>query len=179
MEYIEIKDGVIIGHYDAAEVPQGQQYKAVESFNGYKGMKVAMIDERGAIRPIEDLIADGLVKDLRGKYWDKTTKQLFEIKEYDQEPNPNWTTLEPSGMPYEHWAGDSWQDDPDEKAEYELNLIRIKRSSEFTIFDKYQLPLPWNELSETQKEEYTGWRSAWLNAPTTGIEPERPDWFQM
>jgi hypothetical protein len=177
MEYIEIKDGIIIGHYDALKVPKGNQYKAVDIFNGYKGMKAAMIDDRGSVRPISDLIADGLVKDCRGKYWDKTTKQYHEISEYDQEPDPNWTDKQPSGMPYEYWNGDDWTENPDEKAKYELNIIRMKRSSEFAQFDKYQLPLPWGDLTESQKSEYTAWRSAWLDAPTTGIEPERPEWF--
>lgn len=60
----------------------------------------------------------------------------------------------------------------------ELENIRAKRQEEFALFDKYQLTLLWNSLTQQQQQEYADWRNAWLNATVTKIIPNRLDWFK-
>jgi len=178
MEYIEIKNGTVIGHYDSEKIPEGIQYKSVRNFNGWVGMNAGMLNENGQIRPEAQLIAEGFIKDNRGDYWDKKSKQKHTITELGQEPLKEWTDKKPSGLVYEVWDGNAWVIDPTVKKEYDLAKTRFTRNSEFNIFDKYQLPLLWASLSAVQQKEFKVWREAWLNAPKTDIEPARPSWFK-
>lgn len=59
-----------------------------------------------------------------------------------------------------------------------LNEIRSKRREAFLIGDRYQLTIPYNTLTEEQKEELALWRKAWLDAPNTKILPDYPIWMK-
>ena len=64
------------------------------------------------------------------------------------------------------------------KPEKELiaDLIRSRRSSEcFPIINRGTL---WYEkLTEEQKAELSTWYEAWLDAPATGVAPQKPEWL--
>lgn len=60
---------------------------------------------------------------------------------------------------------------------YILEKIRKNRDFQFSKYDKYQLALVWQELTDEQKVEYASWRSSWLNATETLIEPSILSWF--
>ncbi len=53
-------------------------------------------------------------------------------------------------------------------------LVRMNRDDAFKEYDKYQLPLIWNELTKKQKDEYISWRKAWLDL----LSPEPLEWFK-
>jgi len=63
--------------------------------------------------------------------------------------------------------------------------LRGKRDSELLNMDKYQLVIPYSELTQTQKEELATYRQALLDLPNdyeTPEEawdniPEKPSWL--
>lgn len=61
--------------------------------------------------------------------------------------------------------------------DWELEKFRNKRSEEFSLYDKYQLPLVWQGLTTNQQQEYVIWRNDWLDVTETLIEPNRLSWF--
>lgn len=174
MEYIFNNNG-IIHHSCGATLPEGA-FKV----SGWKGTPGEPWDwyDKGVRILDEKLVAAGLREDHRGTYYDKD-KQQHKITVLDKSPDSSWTT-----ETWDHITDVlnldtlSWEEDKDAKAEYEDTILRGTRVSEFSIFDKYQLPLLWDELTEDQQAEYTEWRTAWLNAPSTGVQPDRPEWFQ-
>ena len=178
MEYIKIENGQIAGHFCARELPEGKEFKEVTNFNSYVGIDVKAIDfeNGGCLKAVDVLISLGIVKDNRGVYYHKKTKLEFEIKELDIEIPKNFTKLKPKQ--FDKWDGSKWVEDFVMKAEYADALLRGKRSVEFSMFDKYQLPLLWNGLSTKEQHEYLIWRDKWLDAPETGVRPERLSWFQ-
>lgn len=60
--------------------------------------------------------------------------------------------------------------------ETSLIFIRTRRESEcFSIINRGTL---WHDkLSTQQKSELSKWYEAWLDAPATGVIPERPTWI--
>lgn len=55
--------------------------------------------------------------------------------------------------------------------------LRQKRQKEFSRYDKFQLILMWQSLTEQQQSEYVNWRNLWLDVTETLEEPERLSWF--
>ncbi len=174
MEYIFNHDGKI-QHSCGATLPKGAI--KVTGWNGTPGEPWEWY-KKGIRISDDELVADGLRKDYRGTYYDQD-KQEHKINALDKEPEPTWTK--------ENWSHNTdvldletmtWKEDAKAKSKFENAILRGKRASEFSQFDKYQLPLLWANLTESQQTEYTEWRNAWLNAPETKIQPERPVWFQ-
>ena len=175
MEFVFNKNGKI-HHSCGAKLPKG----AIEVF-GWKGTPGEPWDwyENGIRISDDDLVKKGQRIDCCGVYYDQN-KQEHKITVLDIEPDPSWTKDK-----WNHHTDalnldtGKWEEDSEKKEEYEKRLLRTKRSSEFTLFDKYQLPLPWESLSQEQKDQYVSWRDAWLSAPESGTEPQRPEWFQV
>ncbi len=174
MEYVYNNNGQI-HHSCGSSLPEG----AIK-VTGWKGTPGEPWEwyKNGSRISDDDLVATGLRKDYRGKYYDKD-KLEHKISVLDKEPESTWTK--------DIWSHHTdvlnqetmtWIEDTDAKAEYEEAILRGKRTTEFSLFDKYQLPLLWADLTEAQQTEYTEWRTSWLNAPETKIQPERPEWFQ-
>ena len=63
------------------------------------------------------------------------------------------------------------------ESDLNLNNIRARREMEcFSIINRGEL---WyNKLSEEQKTELLTWYEAWLDAPQTGIVPEKLEWIK-
>lgn len=55
--------------------------------------------------------------------------------------------------------------------------LRNKRSIAFNKYDKYQLILMWESLSDNQKNQYIQWRDNWLNVTETLSIPDPLEWF--
>ena len=56
-----------------------------------------------------------------------------------------------------------------------LAIRQLRRKECFDIADR----AAWSDtLTEEQKAEVQSWRKAWLDAPETGIIPERPRWIK-
>lgn len=174
MEYILNENGKIY-HGCGATLPKGALQ--VFRWQGTPGEPWVWYEEGTRISD-EALIEKGLRQDFRGTYYDQD-KQEHEINILDRKPDPSWTT--------DKWthvtdtldtATGKWTENPVKKNEYEQGNLRVRRSLEFSRFDKYQLPMLWESLTQYQKDEYSDWRYSWLDAPDTGIGPARPDWFQ-
>ena len=76
---------------------------------------------------------------------------------------------------------ESWEFDS-EKYSVLLNLsnveeIRAKREEAFKDIDKYQLPLVYAELTIEQQMQLRNYRNEWLNAPETGVLPDKLSWM--
>ncbi|MDC7234978.1 MAG: hypothetical protein PQJ58_17220 [Spirochaetales bacterium] len=174
MEYVFNENGKI-HHCCGSTLPRG----AIEVFrwNGTPGEPWEWY-KKGIRISNDELLKAGIRQDFKGTYFDKE-KQKHTITALDEKPDSSWTK--------EKWDHITdvldeekgiWVEDSEKKKDYQKNLLRRKRSTEFFLFDKYQLPLPWCSLSQKQQDDYISWRDAWLQAPDTGIEPDRPDWFQ-
>ena len=82
-------------------------------------------------------------------------------------------------------SNDIWRFAPDKNGKPEIieleidyaSIYRKQRSREcFPIINRGNA---WyNSLTEIQKQELQVWYQAWLDAPSTLIEPEQPDWLQ-
>lgn len=55
--------------------------------------------------------------------------------------------------------------------------IRQKREQAFEMIDKYQLILYYNSLTEEEKVALKEYRQAWLDAPETGVIPDKLAWM--
>lgn len=156
MQYIEIKDNKIIGHYSARKKPEGERYKEVDnSFTGYIGQSADWFDwnNRGKRIPDEKLIQMGIRKDFRGKYYDKETREEKEITELDIEPEKQWTSRKPDfDNPFLKWNEDKkeWITDKTAKhiAEIKEQIAQKKMLSQKVII----------ELSKPMN-----WESNWTN----------------
>lgn len=63
----------------------------------------------------------------------------------------------------------------DINVEQSKSEIRLQREKEcFTVIDR---PLWLESLTENRLVELRAWRLAWLEAPDTGIIPNRPEWL--
>ncbi len=181
MEYAVISTGIIEKIISTNDKPS-KNWKPINfiSFDGYPGMPEVFIDwKTGKIRPEEELIADGLLEDNRGKYWQKSTKMPYEITDIGQPVPEGFTDKEPPESLFAFWdeKADGWDVDHAAEEEARLQGIRERRRYEFQTFDKYKTIL-WDDLDSKQKSEYEKWRQMWLDAPETGKEPERPMWFK-
>lgn len=56
-----------------------------------------------------------------------------------------------------------------------LAIRQLRRKECFDIADRAAW---YDTLTEEQKAEVQSWRKAWLDAPETGIIPERPRWIK-
>ena len=58
----------------------------------------------------------------------------------------------------------------------ELVGLRVRRKQEcFSVVNRGAM---WyNTLSQSQKEELQAWYQAWLDAPASGVVPEKPQWL--
>lgn len=63
------------------------------------------------------------------------------------------------------------------KKETSLEGLRLKRTNEFLLIDKYQLALVYAGLSDSQKQELSDYRLAWLDVTETKVVPTRPTWL--
>lgn len=62
-------------------------------------------------------------------------------------------------------------------AEGAVDEIRLQRSQAFSVMDKYQLALVYEELTDIQRQELKDYRQNWLIAPETKIIPEKLEWL--
>lgn len=136
MEYIEIKDNKVIGHYSAQELPEGSQYKTVENFTGYVGIDSRMLAESGEIRPQEELISDGLVEDNRGFYWNKETKLKIEIKNIDVEVPDGFADIEPNQ--FDEWIDNKWVENSVKKKEHD-DAVKISEAQAYLNATDYKV----------------------------------------
>ncbi len=174
MEYIYNKNGKI-EHGCGQEIPEGGI--TVINWRGIPGEPWSWYKNGQRISD-EELVELGLREDYRGTYYDKN-KIEYEITTFDSRPEESWTKEKWNHLTDElNTKSGHWNENVAVKAKYELSILRSKRASEFAIFDKYQLPLVWEQLSPEQKAEYVNWRQAWLIAPELREEPSRPDWFK-
>jgi hypothetical protein len=56
-----------------------------------------------------------------------------------------------------------------------LAIRQLRRKECFDIADRAAW---YDALTQEQKAEVQSWRKAWLDAPETGIIPEKPDWIK-
>ncbi|HEY8390093.1 MAG TPA: hypothetical protein VIL26_03990 [Clostridia bacterium] len=59
--------------------------------------------------------------------------------------------------------------------------IRLRREEEcFSITDRSQMwyNTVYVNFTDTQKQEFQDWYTAWLNAPETRVIPDKPDWLK-
>ena len=56
-----------------------------------------------------------------------------------------------------------------------LAIRQLRRKECFDITDRAAW---YDALTQEQKAEVQSWRKAWLDAPETGIIPERPRWIK-
>ena len=174
MEYVFKENGKIF-HGCGPSLPNGSI--KVENWKGTPGEPWGWY-EKGIRLSEDDLVQKGLRIDCRGTYYDQD-KKVHQISLLDIEPDDSWTKEKWNhSTDFLDLESKKWKADPVKKAEFEESILRNKRSAEFSLYDKYQLPLPWSELSEDQQAEYIEWRNAWLYAPDTGIQPVRPEWFE-
>jgi hypothetical protein len=174
MEYIYEKNGKIF-HGCGSFLPK--ESIKVENWKGISGEPWKWY-EKGIRLSDDDLILKGLRSDYRGTYYDQD-KREHQITLLDEEPDISWTK-EKWNHPTDclDMKSKKWKTDSGKRVEYEKSILRTKRTSEFLLFDKYQLPLPWSELTKIQQSEYLDWRNNWLKAPESGVQPERLEWFK-
>jgi len=135
MEYIEIKDNIIIAHFCAQELPIGSQYREVyDSFNGSVGDNINLFDwnNQGEKKSDSELITQGLVEDHRGTYYDKATKESFELTEIGVISLDTWTNIEPDSKDrFQTWdeTQNIWVIDESakQKAQIERQLFGLKQ----------------------------------------------------
>jgi len=110
MEYITVEKGIVTGHYNSSEAPEAEVIE-VTDWNGIVGTDVRLYDweNNGAIRPQQDLIADGLFEDNRGIWYSCIDQNSFEITEIGVKPPDGLeiTKLVPT-TPYDEWNGTAW-----------------------------------------------------------------------
>ena len=56
-----------------------------------------------------------------------------------------------------------------------LAIRQLRRKECFVIADRAAW---YDALTQEQKAEVQSWRKAWLDAPETGIIPEKPKWIK-
>ena len=63
-----------------------------------------------------------------------------------------------------------------QQAELEAAALRARRETEcFSVVDRGGF---WyGKLTEEQKTELSAWYEAWLDAPATGVAPQKPEWL--
>ena len=63
-----------------------------------------------------------------------------------------------------------------QQAELEAAALRARRETEcFSVVDRGRF---WyGKLTEEQKSELSAWYEAWLDAPATGVAPQKPEWL--
>jgi|GEM_PF-4421394 len=184
MEYVKITNGkiekIISTPEPPPDSPSGWREIDGTTFAGHVGQDERMIDwSSGKIRPLEELIRDGVLKDNRGQYWHKDTLEPLEIKELNQEVPSEFTSKKPPMSASAFWndEADEWNIDREADEKARIQDIRIRRREEFQIFEKYQTVLK-DTLTKEQVNEFAVWRENWLDAPETGKEPIRPHWFR-
>lgn len=176
MEYILIENETVTEHISTTQKMKNPWIKVQDGWPGYQGIPTTYLDEDYSPKSLEQLVAEGIVEDNRG-FWYSKEKEIREIKELFKE-SPEGFVREKWNHPTDELKNGKWITNKNKKDEYEQNVIRDQRTSEFNLFDRYQLPLPWSELSKEQKIEYQAWRNAWKDAPQTREIPNRPEWFQ-
>ena len=62
------------------------------------------------------------------------------------------------------------------ETEMKAKQLRVRREKEcFPIINRGEL---WyNKLTDEQKQELSAWYEAWLDAPATGVAPQKPEWL--
>jgi len=154
MEYIKIENGKVTGHFSAKKIPEGKEYKEVENFNSTVGIDVNFLNDDGSLKSNETLISEGLVEDCRGAYYHKETKFEIVIDKIGVDIPDCWTKEKPSGMPYQKWNGEKWEDDKIKKEEYEKN-IKIENAKGYLFSTDYKV-IKALESGVSIKELYPG-----------------------
>lgn len=141
MQYVEVIDGNIIGHFASKSKPEGNQYKSVnDNFVGIVGSPSDWFDwqNKGERIPDETLIAKGLREDFRGIYYSKETKEEHNIEELDTKPENDWTSLEPdTSNPFQSWdeEEDNWVINTIQQQKSELKNKIAKKKNELSNGD--------------------------------------------
>lgn len=126
MQYVEIKDGVIVAHYCAKTVPNGNKYRKVTNFTATVGAPVDQIDNDGRLFTKEEIVSKGILSvgdnesvcyngtkyfvqpDYREKnYWYKETGRKVSFK-IGQKPDDTMTDVTRDD-PESEWNGDGWE----------------------------------------------------------------------
>lgn len=139
MQYI-IKNGKTgrIEHYCSKSKKLPENGVEVENWNGIAGEPNEYYDEAGMRYSEAELVAKGIIKDCRGKWWDIQTKQEFEISSLNMEPKEGWTDKQPLFLPYEVFENGEWVDDPSTKKAYE-DSVAIGQAKEYLLSTDYKV----------------------------------------
>ncbi len=181
MEYAKINDGKITEIVSTCEnLPEGEWRILPTDFDCHINMDARFVDwSTGYLKPLERLAEEGLVEDRRGAYWHIDTRQPLEITEIGLDVPDGYTDKQPPDSNFAYWEpkNNQWQIDKAAEKDAQIQDIRSRRRYEFHAFDKYQTILS-DTLTAGKKKQFMEWRQTWLDAPATGIEPERPAWFK-
>lgn len=83
MEYITVKNGVITGHFCGESVPEGA-IRVPTGFSGWEGLPVAALtDDYLAIKPITQLISEGLISIPEGYKVNQAGTELIRMAQYE------------------------------------------------------------------------------------------------
>jgi len=187
MQYIEIKDGKIIGHFSSKVLPKdkNRDLRAVESFTGMVGTPVDQIDESGRLLTKEEIIVKGILSpgenetvvfsgvgyevksDYREKdFWDKETGQKIKFQ-IGQEPDDTMTAVVRED--YESkWTGSKWEVDD------EVLSRRAKQKRDSLLFQTDFVMMP--DYPATNKAEFESYRQALRDVPSQKGFPKTIDW---
>lgn len=141
MQYVEIKDNIITGHYSSKSVPDGKQFKKISSnFTGCIGKPADWFDwnNKGIRISDEMLIKKGLRADFRGTYYSTQTKEKHKIEELDIKPNNDWTSLKPDiNNPFQSWIEEknTWVIDKIKQQKSELETMIENKKNELSAGD--------------------------------------------
>lgn len=138
MQYIEIKDNIVVDHCCSNKIPSGSQYKQVTDFNAYVGISSIALDfeNGGQLKPEEELITLGVIKDTRGIYYHVETKEKIEIKKLNVEIPNSLTKSKPSE--FDEWDGKKWVENLTLKKENEDN-IKIYEAERYLSISDYKV----------------------------------------
>ena len=171
----KIKNGIVQDIISAKTLPKDYK-KLPQNYQICIGDNVSAYDENYQRKLDEQLIEDGLIKDVRGSWYDEN-KQLHIINSLKVSVPETWTRTVPNHITDKLVDG-VWEEDLDAKNEYNIQTERDWRNGQLiTVIDHYQKPLLWEELTDDQKDAVKDYRKALLDYPQQTDFPdcERPE----
>lgn len=134
-QYVRIVNNIIAEHIASPRPPKGKGWIEVDTpWAGAVGMQADWFnwENGGKVKPVDQLIKEGLILDKRGTYYDTRTGQQHIIDRAGVEPKETWTTKPPiAGEPIkiQTWDGEKWVIDKAKKREFDEGQLVARKAA--------------------------------------------------
>lgn len=161
-EYVLIEDGVVRRHIAAPKKPGKGWVRVPNNWAGSVGDKADFYDwgNKGIAKPIDRLVAEGLIVDARGVYYDTKTGQQKVIDKVGVVPDADWTTTPPIAsvpLAVQVFDGKKWVVDEAKERQHELEQLQAKKQGLIeAIIEKQALNEPTDEFMADLQAVLTG-----------------------